>query len=77
LIGVERKTLKMLIRQKGSSYRRLAEQLGATPSQISGWSTGKSEPGFSNAIRLARALDISLEELAEAMNLPKIDDPED
>lgn len=69
----------VLVREaKGLSQRDLEKTSGVSNALISQIETGKvKDPGFSTIIRLARALDLSIERLAEPYeyyldHMPKI-----
>lgn len=51
--------------QKGFKQQRLAEASGVSDSEVSRILNGKSRPGLENAFRLARALGVSLDYLAD------------
>src|SRR4051812_32449354 len=57
--------LKHLMTAKGLNGQRLARLSQVSDSEISRILQGKSRPGLDNALRLARALEISLDYLAD------------
>ncbi len=56
--------LRELRLEKGLSQTELAKQLGVGKSIISSWELNQSDPSFTNAIKIARLFDVSLEYLA-------------
>jgi transcriptional regulator with XRE-family HTH domain len=56
--------LKMLREAAGLSQVRLAELAGVTPRTVQNWEYGKRTFDFESAVQLARALGITLDELA-------------
>lgn len=57
--------LKALMHQKGLNGQKLAKLSQVSDSEISRILQGKSRPGLDNALRLARALGVSLDYLAD------------
>lgn len=56
-------------RQYSQEY--LAEQVGVRQSQLGKWETGQGRPYYDQALKLARALDVSMDWLCD----PEIDTP--
>ena len=50
--------------------QQLADKVGVARNSISNWETGRSEPSAGAFVRLARALDVSLEWLATGLDPP-------
>jgi transcriptional regulator with XRE-family HTH domain len=69
--------------RKGLNGQKLARQSGVSDSEISRILSGKSQPGLENAFRLARAVGVSLDFLADdslevdpAQNVSVVSEPE-
>lgn len=58
---------------RGFSQAKLAALIDVAPSTVYRWETGGSEPPFSTAGRLARALDVPLDALL--VHVPEADTP--
>lgn len=61
--------MKALREAKLLSQEQLARSLNLSYRTIAEWENGRQIPKFNNAIALARSLGVSLETLAESMNL--------
>ncbi|HSN67465.1 MAG TPA: helix-turn-helix transcriptional regulator [Fusibacter sp.] len=68
------KTLKTLIKNNGMTQRDLAKLTGIPEITINSWVSGKNVPKLNNAYIIAKALNVSLDELAQVMGLDTIDD---
>lgn len=55
--------LKGIRQKKGMTQRQLSEASGVNRVTIAKYETGKSVPSLSNAEKLAKALDVKIEEL--------------
>ena len=64
IMRFEEKLRKQMI-LKGLNQQRLAASAGVSNSEVSRILGGKSQPGLTNAIRLARAVGVSLDYLAD------------
>ena len=51
------------LRRRGWSQGDLAERLGTCRMTVSRWCTGRNIPSIGNARKIAKALDLSLEEV--------------
>lgn len=54
--------------KKGLSQFQLGKLVGVTDKAISKWENGDAKPRFDNLMRLAMALDISLDELMKHLD---------
>jgi transcriptional regulator with XRE-family HTH domain len=57
------KSIKELRTRAGLTQLELAIRLGVTPSAVYKWERGSSEPSATNLRDLARALDVSMDEI--------------
>jgi transcriptional regulator with XRE-family HTH domain len=73
----QKKTLKDLIKEAGLTSDALASRLGVHKSQISYWNSKKKVPRLDNAVRIARALGVSLRSLTEALGIDVEGIPDD
>lgn len=64
ILKLSEKLLKQMS-LKGFNQQKLARAAEVSDSEVSRIVTGKSNPGLENAFRLARALDVSLDYLAD------------
>jgi putative transcriptional regulator len=55
--------ISWLIKKAGLKQYELAERLEISPQQLNAWATGKSYPRIDKAIKLAKILNCSLDEL--------------
>ena len=55
--------LKLLLVEKKKTSKWLSEQLGITPSTVSKWCTNTSQPDMETLARIAKLLDVSVEDL--------------
>ncbi len=58
--------LRLQMSLRGMNQQRLAREAGVSDSEVSRILNGKSQPGMENALRLARAVGVSLDYLADA-----------
>ena len=65
----EKPTLKDLREAAGLTQEGLARAINKSFRTIGDWETGKSVPRLDNAIEAAKALNVSLDELAESLGL--------
>lgn len=55
--------LKLLLVEKKKTSKWLSEQLGITPSTVSKWCTNTSQPDMETLARIAKLLDVGVEDL--------------
>ena len=55
--------LKLLLVEKKKTSKWLSEQLGITPSTVSKWCTNTSQPDMETLVRIAKLLNVGVEEL--------------
>ena len=55
--------LKLLLVEKKKTSKWLSEQLGITPSTVSKWCTNTSQPDMETLARIARLLNVGVEDL--------------
>ena len=55
--------LKLLLVEKKKTSKWLSEQLGITPSTVSKWCTNTSQPDMETLAKIAKLLNIGVEEL--------------
>ena len=55
--------LKSLLGEKKKTSKWLSEQLGITPSTVSKWCTNTSQPDMETLARIARLLNVGVEDL--------------
>ena len=55
--------LKLLLVEKKKTSTWLSEQLGITPSTVSKWCTNTSQPDMETLARIARLLNVGVEDL--------------
>lgn len=55
--------LKVVLAEKKKTNKRLAGQLGVAPSTVSKWFINDCQPTMENDIKIARLLNVSLNEL--------------
>lgn len=67
--------LRELRERAGLTQRELAERAGVPQRSVSNYEQGLAEPGLGAAIRLARALDVTVEELTEEPENPDAEAP--
>jgi len=65
----DKPTLKDLREAAGFTQEGLARAINKSFRTIGDWETGKSVPRLDNAIEAAKALNVSLDELAESLGL--------
>ena len=63
------KPLKKLITDAGLTQKALADRIGLPVSSVSYYVAGQRIPLFDNAVSLAKALNVSLDELAESLGI--------
>lgn len=61
MIGDNIQTRRAVI---GITQERLAEEVGVSRQTVAKWESGETSPDFDHAIRVASALDVSLDDLA-------------
>lgn len=59
------KKIQVLCGRKGWDRAQLAREVGVTQSTVSPWWHGEGRPSLDAALQIARALDVSLERLAD------------
>lgn len=59
------KRISELLKSKGMTQRELAEAIGATEVTVSRYLTGKRMPHAINLMKIAKALDVSIDYLME------------
>lgn len=55
--------LKVILVEKKRTSKWLCEQLGVNPSTVSKWCTNSSQPDIQTLVKIARLLDVSVEDL--------------
>ena len=55
--------IQQVIENKQITRQQLSENIGVSVSGISDWTTGKQNPSWQNIIKLAKALDVSVENI--------------
>ena len=55
--------LKLLLVEKKKTSKWLSEQLGITPSTVSKWCTNTSQPDMETLARIAKLLNVGVEDL--------------
>lgn len=65
----EKRTLKQIREAAGLSQQELSQQIKCGLRVVTNWENGRQMPKFDNAVAIARALNCSLIELAEAMGM--------
>lgn len=55
--------LKVVLAEKKRTNKWLAEILGVNPTTVSKWCTNSSQPDIGNLMRIARVLDVDVNEL--------------
>ena len=65
------KRLRELRKEKGLSQVQLGELLGYGDTAISGYATGRNEPGFMDLIRICEILDVSADYILGISDLRK------
>jgi len=71
--------LKLLRSQRNITQVRLAQLIGVSPRVYNRWETGDAVPHFDTVVKIAEALDVSLDELAgrkEASDKATLRNPE-
>jgi transcriptional regulator with XRE-family HTH domain len=61
--------LKILIRQRNLTQRQLSDMMNVTERNINDWVRGASIPRLDRAVALARALNVPLTEICEALGI--------
>lgn len=67
--------LKELRSQKGCSQKKLAQEVGVSPGNISDWESDRNKPGYNALISLARFFGVSADYLLELDCPSKPDNP--
>jgi transcriptional regulator with XRE-family HTH domain len=57
--------IPMLVKRMGITQAELARAIGTYPSRISEWASEEGKPSIQQALRMARALNVSLDYLAD------------
>ena len=70
-------TLKELIKRQGLTQREIHRKTNISEATLGLWVSGKSDPSLSNAVKLARALEVDLKTLSYAMGIDVNGLPED
>lgn len=55
--------LKVVLVEKKKTNKWLCEQLGVNPSTVSKWCTNSSQPDLQTLVKIARLLEVSVDEL--------------
>ena len=55
--------LKVVLAEKKRTNKWLAETLGVNPTTVSKWCTNSSQPDIGNLMRIARVLEVDVNEL--------------
>ena len=55
--------LKIVLREKKRTSKGLADTLGVNPSTVSKWCTNSSQPDFSTLMKIAKLLEVDVNEL--------------
>ena len=64
--------LKLLLVEKKKTSKWLSEQLGITPSTVSKWCTNTSQPDMETLARIAKLLNVGIEELYDTRFMESI-----
>ena len=64
--------LKLLLVEKKKTSKWLSEQLGITPSTVSKWCTNTSLPDMETLARIAKLLNVGIEELYDTRFMESI-----
>ena len=64
--------LKLLLVEKKKTSKWLSEQLGITPSTVSKWCTNTSQPDMETLARIAKLLNVGVEELYDTRFMESI-----
>ena len=59
-------TYEAIRAERGMKDTDVAKKAGLSPSTLSEWKTGKLTPGLESARKIARALDVTIDELIKA-----------
>ena len=65
----DERPLKTLRKSQGLTQPKLAELVGCSATLIRNYEAGQKTPSFDRAVALARSLNVSLKQLAQAMNI--------
>ena len=60
---VERSQLEKILKDKGIKQVWLAREIRKSPAELNRWLKGKRRPSYENMIKIAKALNISVEEI--------------
>lgn len=55
--------LKLVLVEQKKTSKWLSEELGVNPSTVSKWCTNSSQPDIETLVRIAKLLDVGVEEL--------------
>lgn len=64
--------LKLLLVEKKKTSKWLSEQLGITPSTVSKWCTNTSQPDMETLARIARLLNVGVEDLYDRIFIESV-----
>ena len=64
--------LKLLLVEKKKTSTWLSEQLGITPSTVSKWCTNTSQPDMETLARIARLLNVGVEDLYDRIFIESV-----
>jgi len=76
-VSTNEDTLKTLIEKSGLTQKQLAKRVGKSLSTITYWVSGEKLPRVDHFLRMAKALNVSPKQLAEAMGLDVSELPDD
>ena len=63
MIGKDINRIKVVLAEKKRTNKWLAEQLGCAPTTVSKWCTNSSQPPVETYLRIARLLNVGIDEL--------------
>ena len=55
--------IKVILAEKGKTNKWLAEQLSKDPTQVSKWCTNSSQPSLEILVRIAKCLEVEINDL--------------
>lgn len=62
--------IKVMLAEKGKTNKWLAEQVGRDPATVSKWCTNMAQPTLETMMKIAKALDVDLNDLVRFDALP-------
>lgn len=62
-MGTDVNRLKVVLAEKKRTNKWLCEQLGVNPSTVSKWCTNSSQPDLQTLVKIARLLEVTVDEL--------------